>query len=78
MCKEGVLKFKKGDLVVWPLPSVAGGPEWRGIVVKGPVPRGGVHRWPAPVVVVQWLIDDAPACSEISTHVLKKLDVGSV
>ena len=73
MCKEGVLKFKKGDLVVRPFPSVAGGPEWRGIVVKGPV-----QRWPAPVVVVQWLIDDALVCSEISTHVLKKLDVGSV
>jgi hypothetical protein len=73
MCKEGVLKFKPGDLVVWPLPSLAGGPEWRGIVVKGPV-----QRWPAPVVVVQWLIDDAPKCSEHSTHVLKKLEVESV
>jgi hypothetical protein len=27
---------------------------------------------------VQWLIDDAPKCSEHSTHVLKKLEVESV
>ena len=65
--------LKKGDLVEWPYSGLFGAPAWRGIVVKGP----DRSRWPAPVVTVQWLIDDADPPSEHSTHVLKKLKVES-
>ena len=78
MCKEGVLKFKKGDLVVWPLPSVAGGPEWRGIVVKADevIERPHLRQSKTQFVLVRWFVGHV-GLGEHEANNLIKLEVES-
>ena len=55
MCKEGVLKFKKGDLVGWPLGRGIPGTTWRGIVVEvEEVERPHLRQPKTQLVLVRW------------------------
>ena len=59
MCKEGVLKFKPGDLVEWPCPYIlphgASVPAWRGIVVEvEEVERPHLRPSKTQLVLVRW------------------------
>ena len=53
MCKEGVLKFKTGDLVTYRPVLHTPGPTlvWRGVVVKGFRPASGDFSYG---IRVQW------------------------
>ena len=55
MCKEGVLKFKPGDLVEWPFGRIQPGTTWRGIVVEvEEVERPHLRQPKAQFVLVRW------------------------
>ena len=58
MCKEGVLKFKTGDLVEWPLERGIPGTTWRGIVVKADEVIECPHLRPSKTqfVLVRWFV----------------------
>ena len=56
MCKEGVLKFKTGDLVEWPLGQhIRPGTTWRGIVVEvEEVERPHLRPSKTQLILVRW------------------------
>ena len=56
MCKEGVLKFKPGDLVEWPLERLPyPATTWRGIVVEvEEVERPHLRPPKTQLVLVRW------------------------